>query len=119
MVDQSFRDWMTICAFEKGDDAIDVLKFELVSVGSSYYILTEKVVPSFTDGIRVQKITLSDVAVQRSTREALHSVVTRMTDDQFLLSASDKSHILTTLSMIFRTDYEHISMKFVLVSGKY
>ena len=54
MVDQSFRDWMTICAFEKGDDAIDVLKFELVSVGSSYYILTEKVVPSFTDGIRVQ-----------------------------------------------------------------
>ena len=90
------RDWMG--EWKKGDHAFDVLKYEPVSVGSSHYILTDKVISVFTDDIRVRSVELSDVAIRRSRRGVINSVVTRRTDDQFVLEADKKMKILSKLS---------------------
>ena len=96
VVREAFTDWMG--NFEKGDDCVDVVKYEPVSIGASHYIVTEKNVPCFTDDIRVVNVKLDDVAVRRSARETAHSVLTRRTDSQFILPADVKAAILTKLS---------------------
>jgi len=94
--DRVFSDFMG--DFVVGDECLEVLKYEPVSVGASHFTFTDKCIPVFTDDIRVREIVLDDVAIRRSRRDIVNTAVSRRTDEQFVLSSATKNNILSKLS---------------------